>query len=580
MNHSKQLRITAVMIGMMIIAFIPAFSQNGVGINPTGAAADPSAMLDVSSTTKGILVPRMTAAQRAALVLPATGLMVFQTDGSTGYYFNTGTPVTPGWILVNDAAALSGTVPVASGGTGAVNPNNARGNLGAAASGANSDITSLTGIVTPIAVDAGGSGTSFLTGYLKGNGGSPFTAVSSIPGSDVTGNISGNAVNFTGSLSGDISGTQTTTSVDMVGGVTSANVASGTNAANAATNANTASTIVKRDASGNFSAGTVTADLTGNVTGNVSGTAANVTGTVAVPNGGTGATTLTGYVIGNGTSAMTAVSSIPGSDITGNISGDADNVTGVVAAANGGTGNSSYTIGDIIYASGASTLSKLADVATGNALISGGAGTAPSYGKIGLATHVSGTLPVANGGTGATSLTGMLKGNGTSAVSVVTGTANFAARWSDANTISTGKIQDNNTSVGINVAPTATEMLTSAGGASLSGINGTTTSATSGRYGVHGNGVTGADGYLGYVLAAGTLGATTVTNPAVMGSVTAGSGPGLAGGTSGTATSAAIIGSSSVWNGGNFSSSLAGAICLVGSNTAAAGTGIGMGIFG
>jgi hypothetical protein len=46
-------------------------------------------------------------------------------------------------------------------------------------------------------------------------------------------------------------------------------------------------------------------------------------------------------------------------------------------------------------------LSKLADVATGSALISGGVGVAPSYGKIGLTTHVSGVLPVANGGTNA-----------------------------------------------------------------------------------------------------------------------------------------------------------------------------------
>jgi hypothetical protein len=44
----------------------------------------------------------------------------------------------------------------------------------------------------------------------------------------------------------------------------------------------------------------------------------------------------------------------------------------------------------------------LADVATGNAVISGGVGVAPSYGKIGLTTHVSGTLPIANGGTNST----------------------------------------------------------------------------------------------------------------------------------------------------------------------------------
>jgi len=56
-----------------------------------------------------------------------------------------------------------------------------------------------------------------------------------------------------------------------------------------------------------------------------------------------------------------------------------------------------------VYASTSTVLSKLADVATGNALISGGVGVAPSYGKIGLTTHVSGTLPVANGGTNASS---------------------------------------------------------------------------------------------------------------------------------------------------------------------------------
>ena len=74
-----------------------------------------------------------------------------------------------------------------------------------------------------------------------------------------------------------------------------------------------------------------------------------------------------------------------------------------VAATDGGTGQSSYAVGDILYASTTTALSKLADVATGNALISGGVGVAPSWGKIALTTHVSGTLPIANGGTNATS---------------------------------------------------------------------------------------------------------------------------------------------------------------------------------
>jgi hypothetical protein len=98
-------------------------------------------------------------------------------------------------------------------------------------------------------------------------------------------------------------------------------------------------------------------------------------------------------------------------------------VTGTLPATSGGTGQSSYAVGDLLYADTTTSLAKLADVATGNALISGGVGIAPSWGKIGLTTHVSGTLPVANGGTNLTSFTsgGMVYASSTSALT--TGTA-------------------------------------------------------------------------------------------------------------------------------------------------------------
>jgi hypothetical protein len=78
--------------------------------------------------------------------------------------------------------------------------------------------------------------------------------------SNLTGNASTatTANNFSGSLSGDVTGPQGTTVVAKVGGQTAANVASGAVAANAATSANNPSTIVQRDGSGNFSAGTIT----------------------------------------------------------------------------------------------------------------------------------------------------------------------------------------------------------------------------------------------------------------------------------------------------------------------------------
>ncbi|MBU1320713.1 MAG: hypothetical protein KKH67_16175, partial [candidate division Zixibacteria bacterium] len=64
--------------------------------------------------------------------------------------------------------------------------------------------------------------------------------------------------------------------------------------------------------------------------------------------------------------------------------------------------------GDIIYGGTSGTPTRLADIATGNALISGGVGVAPSWGKIGLTTHVTGTLPIANGGTGTTTLNNLI----------------------------------------------------------------------------------------------------------------------------------------------------------------------------
>ena len=109
-------------------------------------------------------------------------------------------------------------------------------------------------------------------------------------------------------------------------------------------------------------------------------------------------------------SALSSASTIVGTEVLPIVQSSATvkvsvaNLTsglGTIIATKGGTGQTSYAVGDLLYADTTTTLAKLADVATGNALISGGVTTAPSWGKIGLTTHVSGILPVANGGTNA-----------------------------------------------------------------------------------------------------------------------------------------------------------------------------------
>jgi hypothetical protein len=71
-----------------------------VAINTDNLPPDASAMLDVKSTTKGFLAPRMTQAQRNAIANPATGLTIFQTDVTPGLCYNAGTPALPSWKLV------------------------------------------------------------------------------------------------------------------------------------------------------------------------------------------------------------------------------------------------------------------------------------------------------------------------------------------------------------------------------------------------------------------------------------------------------------------------------------------------
>ena len=68
--------------------FLSTLGHAQIGIN-TGIP-DASAALDISSTTGGLLIPRMTAIERTQITTPATGLMIYQTDGTDGFYYYNG----------------------------------------------------------------------------------------------------------------------------------------------------------------------------------------------------------------------------------------------------------------------------------------------------------------------------------------------------------------------------------------------------------------------------------------------------------------------------------------------------------
>ena len=78
-----------------------------VGINSDGSAPDGSAMLDVKSSAKGLLLPRMTMAERNAISNPATGLLIYCSDNNQ-FYTNKGIPASPDWVMTSSQWTANG----------------------------------------------------------------------------------------------------------------------------------------------------------------------------------------------------------------------------------------------------------------------------------------------------------------------------------------------------------------------------------------------------------------------------------------------------------------------------------------
>lgn len=85
-------------ISFIFITFITVTSYSQVAINTSGATPDGSSMLDITSTTKGLLIPRMLESERTAVSSPVQGLMVYQTDNTEGFYYYNGST----WLFIGN----------------------------------------------------------------------------------------------------------------------------------------------------------------------------------------------------------------------------------------------------------------------------------------------------------------------------------------------------------------------------------------------------------------------------------------------------------------------------------------------
>ena len=176
---------------LIFSSIFKSYSQVGVGTITPAA----SAVLDITSTTKGVLVPRMTVVQRGTISPTTAGLLVYQTDGASGFYFHTGsewkqlanvtaTSAQISSLDFNNAKLEPSTYTSTTNYTGVLKIPYAGGNGGTYANGASSIAsTGVTGLTATLQGGTLNYGSGELTYNVMGtpSAASPNTATFSIP---------------------------------------------------------------------------------------------------------------------------------------------------------------------------------------------------------------------------------------------------------------------------------------------------------------------------------------------------------------------------------------------------------------
>jgi trimeric autotransporter adhesin len=116
-GYGNQTNSTAIGYNALVTQSNSMVLGNNVNVGVGTSSPDMSALLDLSSNSRGVLIPRMTSTERAGISSPATGLIVYQADGTQGIYVNLGTPSVPNWTSLsstNNVWTLNGNAGTTS----------------------------------------------------------------------------------------------------------------------------------------------------------------------------------------------------------------------------------------------------------------------------------------------------------------------------------------------------------------------------------------------------------------------------------------------------------------------------------